>query len=325
MREPPHPTAGAARGGEAAARVPFVDAHIHLWDLERLRYPWLMPPFADDAPNGSVAAIAQTFTVADYRAQAARWNMVGAVHVDAGANPAQALDETRWLEAIADADGLPTAIVAFAPLDDPQVERLLEAQAAHPRVRGIRQIVNWHPDPRRSYQPHDLTQSPAWQAGFARLARHGLSFDLQCYPGQMSALATLIARHPDVTVVLNHLGMPVLSDPDGLAQWRAGVRLLAALPNVAIKLSGLGFVDRHWTDALVRPLLAEVIELFGPARCLIASDTPTDTLFAPFDRCLDVLDVATAAFSKDERRAMWGRNADRLYRLGLGPRLDTII
>lgn len=325
MRDRPHPAEGAPRGGDAAVRLPFVDAHIHLWDLDRLRYPWLTPPFADDGPNGSVAAIARTFTVADYRAQAARWNVVGAVHVDAGADPDMALDETRWLEAVAEADGLPSAIVAFAPLHDPQIDGLLEAQAAHPRVRGIRQIVNWHPDPRRSYQPHDLTQSPAWQAGFARLARHALSFDLQCYPGQMGTLAALIARHPDMTVVINHLGMPVLSDPDGLAQWRSGLRLLAALPNVAIKLSGLGFVDRHWTDALVRPLLAEAIDVFGPARCLIASDTPTDTLFAPFDRCLDVLAAATAAFSDDERRAMWGRNADRLYRLGLGPRLDTTI
>ncbi|MEH3122155.1 MAG: amidohydrolase family protein [Sphingomonas phyllosphaerae] len=324
MRDDAHPTEDAPRGGVAAARLPFVDAHIHLWDLDRLRYPWLTPPFADDGPNGSVAAIARTFTVADYRAQAAPWNMVGAVHIDAGADPAQALDETRWLETIAAADGLPSAIVAFAPLQDPQVERLLEAQAAHPRVRGIRQIVNWHPDARRSYQPHDLTQSPAWQAGFAQLARHRLSFDLQCYPAQMDGLATLIARHADVTVVLNHLGMPVLSDPDGLGQWRAGLRLLAALPNVAIKLSGLGFVDRHWTDTQVRPLLAEAIDLFGAARCLIASDTPTDTLFAPFDRCLNVLADATASFSLDERRAMWGGNADRLYRLGLGSRLDIV-
>jgi predicted TIM-barrel fold metal-dependent hydrolase len=307
------------------ADVPFVDAHIHLWDVQRIRYPWLTPPFADDGPNGSVAAIARDFTVADYRAQAARWNMVGAVHVEAGADPAQALDETRWLEAVADAEQLPTAIVAFAALDDPQVEQVLAAQAAQPRVRGIRQIVNWHSDARRSYQPRDLTRSAAWQAGFAMLKRHRLSFDLQCYPGQMPALAALITRHAEVPVIINHLGMPVLADPHGREEWRAGLRALAALPNTAIKLSGLGFVARDWTDALVRPLLAEAIDLFGPARCLIASDTPTDTLFAPFDRCLGVLADATAAFSRDERRAMWGRNADRLYRLGLGARLDIAV
>ncbi|MFK3891354.1 amidohydrolase family protein [Sphingomonas sp. NPDC079357] len=303
--------------------IPFVDAHIHLWNLQRIRYPWLTPPFGDNGPNGSVAAIAHDFTVADYRAQAARWNMVGAVHVDAGAEPAQALDETRWLEAVADAEQLPTAIVAFAALEDLNVGQMLAAQAAHQRVRGIRQIVNWHPDARRSYQPRDLTRSAGWQAGFARLAHHGLSFDLQCYPGQMPALAALVARHVDVPVIINHLGMPVLADPYGLEEWRTGLRAMAALPHVAIKLSGLGFVARDWSDALVRPLLAEAIDLFGPERCLIASDTPTDTLFAPFERCLGVLADATASFSRDERRAMWGGNADRLYRLGLGLRRDA--
>ena len=94
--------------------IPFVDAHIHLWDLARLRYPWLTPPFADDGPNGSVEPIASTYLPADYRREMARWNVVGAVHVDAGADPADALAETEWLEGLAEADGLPTGIVAFA-------------------------------------------------------------------------------------------------------------------------------------------------------------------------------------------------------------------
>lgn len=303
-------------------KIPFVDAHVHLWRLDHIRYPWLTPPFAADGPNGNVATIARDFLVSDYRAQAVSWNVVGAVHVEAGADPAMALDETRWLEAVAEVYGLPTGIVAFAALDDPQVERIVAAQASHGRVRAIRQIVNWHSDPRRTYQPTDLTLSPAWRAGFAVLGGHGLSFDLQCYPGQMAALAPLIEAHPEIPVIINHLGMPVLSDPDGLQQWRGGMRRLATIPHVAVKLSGLGFIDRDWTEKAMLPLIAETIDLFGTDRCLIASDTPTDTLFAPFDRCLDVMVAATAPCSQDERRDMWGRNTDRLYRLGLSTRLN---
>lgn len=295
--------------------IPFVDAHIHLWDLRHIRYAWLTPPFAEDGPNGSVAAIARDYGLADYRADLAKWNVVGAVHIDAGADPAQALDETRWLDGLGDA--LPTGIVAYAPLDDPEVETQLAAQAAFPRVRGIRQIVNWHADPLRTYTPHDLTQDDQWQAGYARLAAHDLSFDLQCYPAQMPALAPLIARNPDIPVIINHLGMPVLSDPDGVAQWRAGLRALAAIPHVAIKLSGLGFIARDWTLDRVRPFLLEAIDLFGTDRCLFASDAPTDKLFAPIDRYLEAYHAITAEFTEDERRAMFGRNAVRIYRLGL--------
>ncbi|MEG3163356.1 amidohydrolase family protein [Sphingomonas sp. PB2P19] len=295
--------------------IPFVDAHIHLWDLAQIHYAWLTPPFAEDGPNGSVAAIAKDYGLADYRADLAKWNVVGAVHVDAGADPAQALDETRWLEGLGDA--LPTGIVAYAPLDDPAVEPLLAAHAAFPRVRGIRQIVNWHTDPLRTYTPSDVTQDDQWWAGFGLLGKYGLSFDLQCYAGQMAGLAPLIARHPEIPVIINHLGMPVVSDPDGLAEWRHGLRTLAAIPHVAIKLSGLGFLDRHWTFDQVRPFLLEAIDLFGTERCLFASDAPTDTLFAPVDRYLDAYHTIAADFAEDERRAMFARNANRIYRLGL--------
>lgn len=297
--------------------IPFVDAHIHLWDLDHIRYSWLTGPLDDDGPNGSVEAIAHDYGVAEYRADMAKWNVVGAVHIDAGADPDQALRETEWLEGRADTDGLPTAIVAFAPLHDPDVERLLERQAAHPRVRGIRQIVNWHTDARRTYAPRDLTQDDQWRAGFGLLGKHGLSFDLQCYPGQMAGLAPLIERHPDVPVIINHAGMPVLADREGIALWRHGLQTLAAFPNVAIKLSGLGFIERDWTLESIRPFLLEAIDIFGTRRCLFASDTPTDKLFAPLDRYLEAYRAIAAGFSEDEQRALFGRNANRIYRLGL--------
>lgn len=298
--------------------IPFVDAHIHLWNLKHIRYPWLTGPFDGDGPNGSAEAIARDYGVADYRAELARWNVVGAVHIDAGADAADAIRETEWLEGLAVDTGLPTGIVAYADLADAGVDTMLGRHAAHPRVRGIRQIVNWHADPQRTYGPRDVTRDDAWRAGFGLLAKHGLSFDLQCYPGQMPGLVPLFARHPDVPVIVNHCGMPVMSDADGLSDWRRGMTALAALPHVSVKLSGLGFVWRDWTMARVRPLLLEAIDLFGAERCLFASDAPTDRLFAPIDRYLESYHAIVADFAEDERRAMFGRNADRVYRLGLG-------
>ncbi|WP_294312079.1 amidohydrolase [uncultured Sphingomonas sp.] len=297
--------------------IPFVDAHIHLWDLTRLRYPWLTPPFADDGPNGSVEPIASTYQPADYRREMARWNVVGAVHVDAGADPADALAETEWLEGLAEADGLPTGIVAFAALDDPEVETVLAAHARHPRVRGIRHIVNWHADPQRSYTPRDVTQDDAWQRGFAALARHGLSFDLQCYPGQMPVMAALAARHPEVPVIVNHAGMAVLSDADGYGEWRRGLAALAACPQVAVKLSGFGFARRDWDAAFVRDTVRTVIDLFGPERAMFASDLPTDRLFGSIDAQMEACHAAVIDLGDSHRRALFAGNANRIYWLGL--------
>lgn len=294
--------------------LPFVDAHIHLWDLSHIRYPWLTPPFDDKGPNGSVEAIARTYLLDDYLADAKAWNVVGAVHVDAGAEAAAALDETRWLQALSDARGLPTGLVAFAALDAPNVEALLEAHAAYRAVRGVRHIVNWHADPNRTYTPRDVTGDPAWRAGFGLLAKYGLSFDLQCYPGQMLGLADLFARHPDTPVMINHAGMPVDADR---TEWRDGMKALAALPQVSTKLSGFGFAHRQWTEDQLRPLILETIDIFGTDRCMFASDVPTDKLFGSLDKHLTAYAAIIAGFSEGERRDLFGRNANRLYRLGL--------
>ena len=297
--------------------IPFVDAHVHLWDLSRIHYPWLSPPFRDDGPNGSVEPIAHDYLLDDYRTDAQGWDVRGMVHVDAGAAPAAALDETRWLQAMAEKSGMPNAIVAFAALDDPEVEKLLEAHAAHPNVRGIRHIVNWHKDPRRSYTPRDVTTDPRWAKGFAALGNYRLSFDLQAYPSQFAGLAGLMARHPEIPVVVNHAGMPVDTDEAGMALWRSGMRALAAFPHVAVKLSGFGFIQRDWTINEIRPYLLEAIDIFGTSRSMFASDFPTDKLFGSYDKHLDAYDEIVSGFSRDERRDLFGRNAARIYRLNI--------
>ena len=290
----------------------FVDAHVHFWQLSRLRYPWLTPPFSDDGPNGSVAAIAHDYLPDDYLKDAHGLPVAKVVHVQAGAHDDDALAETRWLQALADQGGFPHAIVAFAALNAPDLEATLEAHLESPNVRGIRHIANWHPDAKRTYTPRNLLDDPAWKMGYGLLAKHHLSFDLQIYPNQLIQAAEIAARHDDTPVILNHMGMPVDEDK---AEWREGLRRLAQLPQASVKISGMGFVDRQWTDAAMRPRVLEVIDIFGASRVMFASDFPTDRLWNGFGRQIHFYDDLTRDFSAAERDALFGQNAERIYRI----------
>lgn len=292
------------------ARLPFVDAHVHWWDRAQLRYPWLDEP--------SHRAIGSDYRAADYLAEATGWNVVGCVHVDAGAHPDDGRAETAWLETQMGqrAPDLPSAIVARVALDRPDVEAELGWHASRARVRGIRHLINWHPDdPARRAYPRDLTLDPAWRRGFAQLAHHRLRFEFHGFPPQLAGMVALARAHPQVPVILDHLGLPILAD--GLQAWRAGLTAFAELPQTAIKLSGAGFIASPFAPAAFAAIVCEVIDLFGPKRVMVATNFPTDRLFASLDATLSAYEAILAPFSEDERRDLWGRNADRIYDLGL--------
>ena len=276
---------------------PIVDPHHHLWDLERFSYPWLSARPLPASVAGDVAPIAKSYLLDDYLADTAKQKVVKSVHVDAGFDPAQPVEETRWLQSIADQRGFPHGIVARAELHRPDVETTLASHCRFPNVRGIRHIVNWHPDPAKTYvtKPDFLTD-PAWLRGFAQLKRYNLSFDLQLYPSQMADAAALAAAHGDTTIILNHAGMPVDRDPEALSLWRAGMRALGAQPNVWVKISGLGMVDWRWTEQSIRPFVLETIEIFGPDRCMFASNFPVDKLYSSFDALYDAFKSIVSRF-----------------------------
>lgn len=295
---------------------PIVDPHMHLWDLDRHYYAWLQDRPLPNNPAGDMSGIAyKSYGLPDYLADAKGWNVVQTVHVECGLPPKDQLSETDWLQEIADRRGVVAGIVAGATLDDPDVEAMLEAHAARPAVRGVRQIVNWHEDPTKTYGPTDKLLDARWRTGFALLVKYGLSFDLQLYASQMATAAELADAHPDIPLIVNHAGMPTDRDEAGLDAWREGLAALAQRPNVACKISGLAMVDRAWSVESFKPFVLQVIETFGVERCLFASNFPVERAHGSFGAFYAAYDAITAGFSDEERKALFADNARRIYRL----------
>jgi len=298
------------------ASPPIVDAHQHFWDLERNYLPWLRDEPPIPFRYGDYRALRRNYLPADYRRDSAGQNIVKTVHVETEWDPADPVGETRWLQTIIAASGLPHAIVAQAHLDADDVAAVLAGHAGCPQVRGIRH------KPGAAASPHAVQPGapgsmgdPRWRRGYALLARHGLSFDLQTPWWHLAEAAELARDFPDTLVILNHTGLPSDRSERGLAGWRQAMRTLAALPNSACKISGLGQPGQPWTVAANRPIVLDTIAIFGIERCMFASNFPVDSLVADFDTIFDGFKAIVADLGAADQAALFHDNAIRFYRL----------
>jgi predicted TIM-barrel fold metal-dependent hydrolase len=291
-----------------------VDPHIHLWDLSTHHYPWLANPqtsFVGDARD-----LQHDYLLADLLRDAEDIEVLKLVHVDANHDPADPVEETRWLQSVADKDGMPNGIVAGADLSAENAEQVLEAHAAFANTRGIRQILNVHRNKLYDYVGRHYMREPQWRKHFALLRRFGMSFDLQLYPSQMEEAAQLAREHADTQFIVNHAGMFVDRDSTpGYRAWREGMRMLAACPNVAVKLSGFAMFDHDWTIESLRPYVHETIDTFGSDRAMFASNFPVDRLFGTYTALWNAYARIVGDASDSEKQALFVGNAQRIYRI----------
>ena len=296
--------------------LPIVDAHQHFWDLERNYLPWL----CDEPPipfrYGDYRALRRNYLPADYFRDAAGHDVVKTVYVETEWDPRDPVGETRWLQGIIDVSGFPHGIVAGARLDDPEVEAVVAGHARFPQVRGIRHKPGAAPSPDRVEKnaPGSMGD-PAWRRGFALLQKYSLSFDLQTPWWHLEEAAALARDFPDTRIILNHTGLPGDRSPEGLAGWRQAMATLAACPNSAVKISGLGEPGRPWTVEANGPVVRATIEIFGVDRCMFASNFPVDGLCATFDAIFSGFKAIVHDLSAADQRRLFHDNAARIYRL----------
>ena len=301
---------------DGAERLRIVDAHQHFWDLKKNYYPWLCDREPIPFRYGDYSALRRSYLPPDYRRDTADFEIVKTVHVEAEWDPKSPVAETRWLEELAAEHGLPSACVAQARLDRDDVEEVLAAQAARPLVRGIRhkpRAVS-SPDAARRGEPGSM-DDPKWRRGYALLERHGFLFDVQVPWWHLDALAELARDFPNTQIVIVHTALPHDRSDEALAGWRAALELAAAQPNVAIKISGLGRPSLPWTLTANGPIIRDTINIFGPERCMFASNFPVDGLTGSFQMIYGGFRAAVSNRPAEERRMLFHDNAVRIYRL----------
>jgi L-fuconolactonase len=341
--------------------LPIVDAHHHLWYYSASVLDWLgqqeslmlralMPAF-----RGKSRYLFDEFLAdlnSGHNVRATVYVQVGSMYRQTGPEALRSVGEVEFANGMAAiaASGVFTDVAMCAGIVGSvdlcmgdAVRGVLEAhsQAGGGRYRGIRAAHVVHDtDPTvlgaaSNGVPHRYLDGN-FRAGFRHLAPLGLSYDAWQLEYQLGELLDLVRAFPDTQVVVNHLGGLFGIGPyrgrqeERFAAWHANIRALAACPNVAMKLGGLGMPTCGLPSSIVGsppssqqmakdwlPYIETCIEAFGVDRCMFESNFPVDFATAPYPLLWNAFKRMVSGASPDERAALFSKTAARLYRIDL--------
>jgi L-fuconolactonase len=322
-----------ASGTEAALEpdMPIIDAHHHFY--ERPGWTYLLDDYLQDVRSGhNITASVYMQALTRYRSSGPEaMRPVGEIEYVAGVTaPLQSSKEQ-----------IAKGMVGYADLRlGSAVRKVLEAEldTGDGRLRGIRHLVSWDADQTLvnplSAAPRELLLDPAYRAGVAQLAPLGLTYDAWLFFPQLPELLDLAKACPDTPFIINHCGgvVRIASYASQRAEvfdtWSRSMRELARLPNIYVKLGGLGMRINGFdfdkgerppsSDELAqawKPWMHTCIEAFGAQRCMFESNFPVDKGSYPFSNGWNAFKKLTAQASADEREALFRGTVSKVYRL----------
>lgn len=322
--------------------LPIVDSHHHLFDLPGNRY--MLDDYLEDTGAGHrVVASVYCETQAFARKDGPEWmRPIGEVEFANGVGAVAASGAEGECRVAAGIIG--HANLTFGAKIGALLDRCLET--APDRFRGVRHVTIDYPDDRpfkfvMTYRPPaGVMEHENFPLGLAEVEKRGLTFDAGIFDPSMPKLAAMIDRFPDLTFVLDHMGIAVGVDMDArekaevFDRWRTGLVEIARRPNVRCKIGGLGMPTwgfgfeertepvgyRDLAEAW-RPFVEAAIEAFGPGRCMLESNFPPDGRSGGYVPLWNAFKYILRDYSDDEKAALFHRTATEVYRLdvpGLG-------
>jgi L-fuconolactonase len=279
---------------------PRIDAHHHFWDPTRTAYPWMVGEAFDP--------VRRPFTPGDLGPELAAQAISGTVLVQTISREA----ETREFLELAERTDFIWGVVGWVDLTSAGVGDHLYALIGGiggGRLVGIRHQVHDEGD------PEWLCRADV-RRGLAAVQERGLVYDLLVRARELPAAVDTVAALPHLQFVLDHIAKPRIAEGKD-PEWQERMPALAALPNVAVKLSGM-VTEANWTSwtaADLRPFVASVVDWFGAGRLLFGSDWPVCLLATSYAGVVGALEQAVGPVTTDEAARIFGLNAVGVYRL----------
>lgn len=277
---------------------PIVDAHVHLGDSERLKYPRFKNKVVSYLPS-------------DYQNACGPVEVERIVFMQFECDPSHYKDEVEWVTELAkNVDHRIQGIISFAPMEKGEALRPeIEALKRNPLVKGVRRLIQAESD-------LEFCLRPDFEHAVKMLAEYDLRFDLGMSYKQNRSVLTLLERCPDVRFIMDHIGKPNIKD--GLLDpWRDEIREMAKFPNLWCKVSSLSTAADHqnWTIDDLKPYADHIFSCFGFGRTVYGGDWPVSSSAASLPACVDTLEQLVQGCSRDELKKLFHDNAISFYGL----------
>jgi len=311
--------------------LPIIDAHHHLWI--RGDVPYLLREFAADLQTG-------------HRVVATVFAECHSMYRTSGPESIRPVGEMEFVAGVAamsdsgafGSPGVCRAVVGQVDLTlGSAVESVLESMkaASGGRFRGVRASVCWDESEslHRAAPRAGFLGEAKVRDGIAVLERMGLSLDCWLYHPQIPELTAVADAFPQLTVILNHTGTPILGGPyrdrqvEVRERWLAAMIELARRHNVFVKLGALPARFRGGNQepalppgslevaAAWRPWIEPCIEHFGAGRCLFESNFPVHKNWMSYPILWNAFKRIAANASVEEKMALFAGSAIRAYRV----------
>ncbi|WP_415401246.1 amidohydrolase family protein [Tateyamaria sp. SN3-11] len=272
-----------------------IDAHQHFWSLERGDYGWLTP---------ALGPIYRDFGPPDLQPLLQGHGIDGTVLVQAAPTDA----ETAYMLGLATTHDFVKGVVGWVDFERSDAPAAIAKLAQHPKLVGLRPMI-------QDIDDTDWMMQPALTPAFEALIAHDLVFDALTLPRHLPNLRRLLARHPDLKVVIDHGSKPDIAG-GGMSDWADDIAAIARDTQAFVKLSGLVTeAAPDWTAQDLAPVTEHLLTHFGPTRMIWGSDWPVCTLASTYDDWVSATDTLLATLSTSDRAAILGLNATRFYNL----------
>ena len=296
--------------------IDIVDAHHHFWNLDQNYYPFLSDKIDNDFFLGDYSAIRQNYLPNDYAKDNKDHNVVGSIHCEAEWNREDQIGETLWLSKLSETSKFPTAIVGHAWLNKENSEAIIAEQASFDIVKGIRSKPTIRfSKTSKEYVKTGSMQDLSWRRGLKLLEKYNLNYDLRVPAWHLEEASEIVRLIPNTKVIINHAGFPWDRSKEGLDFWRKGIKAISSEPNTFIKLSEFGVKGEIWNYKQNADIIHELIDIFGPQRCMFASNFPVSSLKITFNELFANFKKIVSKYSLDEKKSLFSNTAIETYNI----------